>query len=102
MWPQWKCPWCAKVIVQLGARPASLPAKWYQFSRTVAVCPHCSSPVKHARKGEAWLLLVFPLLFGLVIDAATIPVSYISRDVYWLLVLLAIAGGVLFRLTTRL
>lgn len=91
-----------KVVVQLGARPALSSAKWYQFSRTVAVCPHCNAPVKHSKKGQAWLLLALPLLVALVIEAATIPTSYISGEIYLVLIVLAVLGAVLFRLTTRL
>jgi hypothetical protein len=91
-----------KVVGQLGARPASSPVKWYQFSRSVAVCPHCSAPVRHSKKGQAWLLFAFPFLLALVIEAATIPLSYVSRETYWTLFGLAILGSILFRLTTRL
>jgi hypothetical protein len=102
MWPNWKCPWCEKAAPQLGARPTRAQTKWYKFSQTIAVCPHCNQPVKHSKKGQAWLLLVFPLLLTLVSEAATFPTLYVSHELYIFLFTVAVIGAVLFRVTTRL
>lgn len=84
---------------RLNFRIAKGRRAWY-FSRTVSVCPHCGRAVRHSKKKEAWLLLMLPLLLAMVFEsgyATPIPLA-----VYVLLGIVALAGVVLFRVTTRL
>lgn len=98
MWPDWKCPWCEKAMPRLKVRIASGRRRWY-FSRTVFVCPHCEQAVRHSKKKEAWLLLMLPLLLAMVFEYYATPIPLAA---YVLLVIVALAGVVLFRVTTRL
>jgi endogenous inhibitor of DNA gyrase (YacG/DUF329 family) len=59
------CPWCQKRLAwptDLRWRPSSVPPRWYQSSRGVAVCPFCGKRVKLSRRGKIWLLLVVPII----------------------------------------
>jgi len=102
MWPNWKCPWCDKQIAQLGARPSLESPKWNQLTRQVSVCPNCNQPVRHSSRGRLWLLLAFPFLIAMIVEVFALPHSYMSDQVKIALGILAVVGGVLFRLTTRL
>jgi hypothetical protein len=102
-----KCPWCDQTAVslgtRLGSRPSTVQARWYQLTRSVSVCPHCSQPVKYSRREQAWLLLMVPLLGVMAAQAASSSeLSVFPRGVVFLSVLLALVGAVLFRATVKL
>jgi len=65
-----ECPWCGKKITfsQLGQRPSSIVPRWYQFSRSVKVCPYCSGAVKVGGRGLWCLFLVAPMFIAYVIE----------------------------------
>ncbi len=68
-----QCPWCNKKALfnQLGSRPVQQESKWYQFSRSVKVCPHCAGAVKLGGKAVWFMLLVLPSVLSLVIESFT-------------------------------
>lgn len=57
-----KCPWCDETPTfnQLGRRPVQKRPKWYQFSRTVNVCPYCAGAVKLGGNAIWFMILVIP------------------------------------------
>ncbi|HET6633092.1 MAG TPA: hypothetical protein VFG73_10350 [Rhodanobacteraceae bacterium] len=100
-----QCPWCESAIgfpARLGARPSSRPAKWYQFSRSIAVCPYCSKPVKANARSRAWILLTAPLLFLCVAQVWVLPFYSVPTIAFWALALVGLAGIVLSLWTMRL
>jgi hypothetical protein len=99
------CPWCEKRIAwpaQLGQRPSPTPAKWYEFTRAISVCPYCSNPVKVSSKGQAWFLLAFPMLLYPVLAALLKwPFEPLS-GLFAGFVALAVIGGILSGRLTKL
>ena len=99
------CPWCEERITwpaQLGQRPSSVPPKWYQFSRTTAVCPFCNNPVKLSAKGQAWFLLMFPALLCPASAALFEWPFEISDPWFGAAIVLAIVGGIVSARLLRL
>jgi hypothetical protein len=96
---KWKCPWCSGVTSRLKVRVVA--PRWY-LSRTVLVCPRCDKTVRHPKKKEAWLLLMLPLLFAFVYEAAAERATPIPVAAYVALVVVALAGVVLFQRTSTL
>lgn len=67
------CPWCGEnsTFNQLGRRPVHKEPKWYQFSRSVRVCPYCAGAVKLGGKAIWFMILALPLFLSLLIDIFT-------------------------------
>ena len=82
----------------MNVRVVSGRRRWY-LSRTVLTCPRCAQAVRHSKTKEAWLLLVLPLLLALVFEGYATRVPLVA---YVVLVLIAVGGVVMFRVTTRL
>ena len=57
-----KCPWCSKrtTLRQLGRRPVKQKPKWFQFSKSVQVCPYCAGAVKAGGKARWFFVLALP------------------------------------------
>ena len=97
IFPQWlekTCPWCEKntSFSRLGQRPSKRKPKWYQFTRTIAVCPYCAKPVKPGKQGQAWVLLVAPALFAPLVELFNQPVQEPLFSSPWFFILLALAA----------
>jgi hypothetical protein len=101
MKPSFHCPWCDAKIgfpARLGARPSARPPKWYQLSRTVAVCPYCSNPVRPDARSQLWLLLAAPLLALFVVQAFVLSWYSIPEYLFWISGGLAVTGtGLMIR-----
>lgn len=99
------CPWCDKRIgwlANLGQRPVPERPKWYELSRTVAVCPFCSKPVKLSKKGQVWILLAFPML---LYPASTVVFKWnfeVSDPIFLALLVLGVAGGIAMGFLSKL
>lgn len=67
------CPWCGEkpTFNQLGFRPVLAKPKWYQFSRTVRVCPYCAGAVKLGGNSTWFMLLALPSLVSFLIYVFT-------------------------------
>ncbi|MFD2165986.1 hypothetical protein ACFSJY_06865 [Thalassotalea euphylliae] len=63
-----KCPWCGEkaALSQLGRRPIKQKPNWYQFSRSVQVCPYCAGAVKLSGKAMWFLILLLPSFLSLI------------------------------------
>jgi hypothetical protein len=99
-----KCPWCETTLgfhARLGSRPSQKRPKWYQLSRTVSVCPYCGNPVKPTVKSQLWTLLCAPFFLSLLIQSL-LPSTSIPQVVFWSSIVLAIAGILLYVVSTRL
>lgn len=95
------CPWCGKktTLSQLGRRPVKQKPRWYQFSRTVQVCPHCAGALKLG--GKALWSLVFVLsAFLSVIGELLTGYNFLellgAQTIGWLLLLIGFAGVFIF------
>ncbi len=64
------CPWCLEraTLNQLGRRPVQKNYKWYQFSRTLQVCPYCAGAVKLGGKAIWFMLLALPVVLSIVVE----------------------------------
>lgn len=67
------CPWCGEkpTFNQLGRRPVPKEPKWYQFSRSVRVCPYCAGAVKLGGKAIWFMLLAIPSFLSFLVDIFT-------------------------------
>lgn len=64
------CPWCDEkaTINQLGRRPIQKSPKWYQFSRSVQVCPYCAGAIKLGGKAFWFLVLALPSFLSFLME----------------------------------
>lgn len=64
------CPWCGETPTfnQLGRRPVQKKPKWYQFSRTVNVCPYCAGAVKLGGDAIWFMILAIPTFLSYLVE----------------------------------
>lgn len=85
---QKKCPWCEKRSspYQLGLRPETIKPKWFQPSRKVKVCPHCSGALGISGRALWFSLLLLPVFtmlpFELLFEFKYSEVKYLSELVF--------------------
>lgn len=96
-----KCPWCGEktVLNHLGRRPLGEKPNWYQFSRSVQVCPYCAGAVKLSGKAMWFLLLLLPSflsLIGLLLTGYDFLEQYNATTFGWLMFIGGFAGIYVF------
>lgn len=95
------CPWCGEkpTFNQLGRRPIHNDPKWYQFSRSVRVCPYCAGAVKLGGKAIWFMVLALPSSLSLLIEMFTgfdALGELGATNVGWMLFLVGCIGTYLF------
>ena len=95
------CPWCGEktTLNQLGRRPVKKKPQWYEFSRSVRVCPYCAGAVKPGGKSMWFVVLALPAFMSFMIDSFTgfnVLKELDAETAGWVLFLLGCIGAYYF------
>ena len=100
------CPWCFEktTLNQLGRRPVQKNDKWYQFSKSVQVCPYCAGPVKLGGNAIWFMALTAPIFLSVLIELLT-GFNVLDRlgasEIGWVLFLFGCAATLYFSIFTK-
>ena len=108
------CPWCGEKIsgVNFGKTPhlelrlRKEKPKWYQFTKSVLICPHCKKCVKTKHDNDRYsALLVAPFFILIFIQIFTqseiINITVPKQPYFAISIVLLITGILLFVLKTE-
>ena len=95
------CPWCGNkaTLSQLGRRPVKQKPKWFQFSKSVQVCPYCAGAVKPGGKALWFLVLALPTFLS-VLGELFIGIDFLGelqvKNIGWVLLFIGFCGVYVF------